>query len=221
MGNGTATPLNQVFVTFDGEVLFTVDNDVPHDYQHYTYTRVVSTANPVLEFKWFNASGSYFFIDDVSVCRNTGAYGACCAVADGSCTFSTNGQAGCPSGTTYQSDGTSCTPTNPCPVPGSVCCRGSTCSTTVAQADCVGSGSAGAAFVLGTSGCNAGASNTSPCCYADFNKINGLSVQDIFDYLSAWFGASPFANYAGDGNAGALAVQDIFDFLAAWFAGGC
>jgi hypothetical protein len=41
-------------------------------------------------------------------------------------------------------------------------------------------------------------------------------VQDIFDFLGAWFGGNTMA----DINGGGLAVQDIFDFLTAWF-GGC
>jgi hypothetical protein len=40
-------------------------------------------------------------------------------------------------------------------------------------------------------------------------------VQDIFDFLNAWFAGS----VAADFNGGGLAVQDIFDFLSAWFAG--
>jgi hypothetical protein len=40
-------------------------------------------------------------------------------------------------------------------------------------------------------------------------------VQDIFDFLNAWFAGSP----AGDFNGGGLTVQDIFDFLNGWFAG--
>jgi DNA-binding beta-propeller fold protein YncE len=51
-------------------------------------------------------------------------------------------------------------------------------------------------------------------CRADFNG-GGLSVQDIFDYLNAWFAGDPLADF----NGGGLAVQDIFDFLNAWFAG--
>ncbi len=57
------------------------------------------------------------------------------------------------------------------------------------------------------------ASNTPPCP-ADFNG-GGLSVQDIFDFLSAWF----VADLRADFNGGGLSVQDIFDFLSAWFAG--
>ena len=54
-------------------------------------------------------------------------------------------------------------------------------------------------------------------CPADFNGNGSLSVQDIFDYLSAWFAGNPNADFNGNGS---LSVQDIFDFLVAWF-GGC
>ena len=53
-------------------------------------------------------------------------------------------------------------------------------------------------------------------CPADFNGVGGLTVQDIFDFLNAWFGANPRADY--NGQAG-ITVQDIFDFLGGWFAG--
>ena len=51
---------------------------------------------------------------------------------------------------------------------------------------------------------------------ADFNGVNGVEVQDIFDFLAAWFAGDPRANFNG---ANGIEVQDIFDFLAAWFAG--
>jgi hypothetical protein len=54
-----------------------------------------------------------------------------------------------------------------------------------------------------------------PACPADFNSSGGLEVQDIFDFINAWFSADPRADF----NGGGLAVQDIFDFLNAWFAG--
>ncbi|MFN7021986.1 MAG: GC-type dockerin domain-anchored protein [Phycisphaerales bacterium] len=57
------------------------------------------------------------------------------------------------------------------------------------------------------------------CCAADFNGSGGLSVQDIFDYLAAYFADQPAADFNGSGG---LSVQDIFDYLAAYFAGsGC
>ncbi len=56
----------------------------------------------------------------------------------------------------------------------------------------------------------------SPDCAADFDASGVLAVQDIFDYLAAWFAGDPRADF----NGGGLSVQDIFDYLAAWF-GGC
>ncbi len=53
-------------------------------------------------------------------------------------------------------------------------------------------------------------------CAADFNHSGTLSAQDIFDFLSAWFDASPIADF---NHSGTVSVQDIFDFLAAWFTG--
>jgi hypothetical protein len=53
-------------------------------------------------------------------------------------------------------------------------------------------------------------------CPADFNGVNGLSVQDVFDFLAAYFGNSAQADFNASGG---LSVQDIFDFLAAYFSG--
>ena len=55
-----------------------------------------------------------------------------------------------------------------------------------------------------------------PFCRADFNHSGAVSVQDIFDYLAAWFAGVPVADFNG---VGGITVQDIFDFLGAWFAG--
>jgi hypothetical protein len=52
-------------------------------------------------------------------------------------------------------------------------------------------------------------------CPVDFNLDEVLSVQDIFDFLGAWFALDPAADF----NGGGVAVQDIFDYLNAWFAG--
>ncbi|HVU63126.1 MAG TPA: hypothetical protein VHC70_04070, partial [Phycisphaerales bacterium] len=60
-----------------------------------------------------------------------------------------------------------------------------------------------------------------PCCYPDYNKLNGITVGDIFDFLNDWFAGQKFAIVGGDGTHGQLQVQNIFDFLNAWFAGGC
>ena len=53
-------------------------------------------------------------------------------------------------------------------------------------------------------------------CKSDFNCTGGTSVQDIFDFLGAWFANNIAADFNGSG---AVTVQDIFDFLAAWFSG--
>ena len=55
-----------------------------------------------------------------------------------------------------------------------------------------------------------------PTCAADFNHQNGLTVQDIFDFLTAWFAGAAGADFD---HSGGLSVQDIFGFLSAWFAG--
>jgi hypothetical protein len=53
-------------------------------------------------------------------------------------------------------------------------------------------------------------------CLPDFNNDGGVTVQDIFDFLTAWFSNDPNANINSDAG---VTVQDIFDFLGYWFAG--
>ena len=53
-------------------------------------------------------------------------------------------------------------------------------------------------------------------CIGDFNGVNGAGVQDIFDFLAAWFAADPRADF---NESGAITIQDIFDFLSFWFQG--
>jgi hypothetical protein len=143
--------------------------------------------------------------------------GACCTA--GACTM-TSGAAACTSGGgTFRGYPSTCSP-SPCATPSGVCCRGATCNTTVGQTSCVGAATAGAVYTTTSAACNAGSTHT-PCCYADYNKSDGLSVQDIFDFLNSWFAGSLYAIPGGDGASGTLAVQNIFDFLNAWFVGGC
>jgi CubicO group peptidase (beta-lactamase class C family) len=53
-------------------------------------------------------------------------------------------------------------------------------------------------------------------CLSDFDASGDLSVQDIFDFLDAWFAS----NLSADINAsGTLSTLDIFAFLNRWFAG--
>jgi len=53
-------------------------------------------------------------------------------------------------------------------------------------------------------------------CIADFNNSGAATVQDIFDFLAAYFASLPSADV---NNSGAVTVQDIFDFLSAYFMG--
>lgn len=53
-------------------------------------------------------------------------------------------------------------------------------------------------------------------CTGDFNGSGSFSVQDIFDFLAAYFAGDPQADINASGS---LTVQDIFDFLASYFLG--
>ncbi len=53
-------------------------------------------------------------------------------------------------------------------------------------------------------------------CVSDFNGVNGVGVQDIFDFLTGWFAMDPHADF---NESGVINVQDIFDFLSSWFQG--
>ncbi len=104
-----------------------------------------------------------------------------------------------------------------------VCCRGTTCTTnlyTPLACAAVANPAIFTGFVNAATSCNPAASSTFPCCYADFNHNGTIEVQDIFDYLNAWFTGSPFTRIAGDGQL-LPRIQDIFDFLNLWFSQTC
>ena len=147
---------------------------------------------------------------------NSCTLGECC-LANGDCVSTLS--VDCASPNRFHSAAT-CGSVNTCPQPG-VCCIGALCSSTVSQSSCVAPSSGiGAAFAAGTSACNGASQATSPCCYSDFNKSGSVTVQDIFDFLGAWFMSSPYAHVGGDG-VQTPSIQDIFSFLADWFGGGC
>lgn len=54
-----------------------------------------------------------------------------------------------------------------------------------------------------------------PPCAADFNGSGAVSVQDIFDFLTAYFGGDLAADFNASGG---VSVQDILEFLAAYFS---
>lgn len=53
-------------------------------------------------------------------------------------------------------------------------------------------------------------------CVADVNGQNGVTIDDLFLYLNAYFVAGPVADT--DGN-GAVSIDDLFLFINAWFLG--
>jgi hypothetical protein len=213
------TTNNSFSADFDGANLVSFVNDaVNTTWTQFTYTVTVMNANPTLSFTFRN-DPSYDYLDDVTACIVAPATGACCHLANQRCSLLT--QAACPAGDNFLGLATTCSP-NPCvTAPAGVCCRGATCNTTVTAANCTGNALAGAVHTSTGTACNAAGNTTSPCCYPDYNKVGGITVQDIFDYLNDWFAGSPFANFGGNGTPATLSVQNIFDFLNAWFAGGC
>ena len=89
---------------------------------------------------------------------------------------------------------------------------GATCSTLTPGACTTAAGRYSGNLVA----CNPSGNVVSPCCFANFDGVNGLQVADIFAFLNAWFAGSPTADFDGING---LQVADIFAFLNAWFAG--
>lgn len=139
-------------------------------------------------------------------CTLPAATGACCIGA--SCSITNAGDCAAQSGS-YTGNATSCSP-SPCAAAPGACCLGSTCSV-VADAGACAAGSFSGAGVA----CNPGGNFTTPCCKANFNQVSGVTVQDVFDFLNAWFAGSASTDFNGSG----VTVQDVFDFLSAWFNG--
>jgi hypothetical protein len=133
--------------------------------------------------------------------------GACC-FADGRC--ESVGAGACAG--IYRGDGTVCNP-NPCPQPSGACCVSTSDCRVLTAAACAGL--AGAYKGDGIP-CQGEAGNPITCCRANFNGAGGITVQDLFDFLAAFFGGSPEADVNG---AGGVTVQDLFDFLALYFTG--
>ncbi|MFN7020904.1 MAG: trypsin-like peptidase domain-containing protein [Phycisphaerales bacterium] len=128
--------------------------------------------------------------------------GACC---DGAGACSVSSEAACLG---VWSSGEPCGPSS-CAATAGACCEGASCRVVEAGV-CIGPYTA---FVGPSTACTP----STPCCRADFNRSGGEpSVQDIFDFLSAYFMGDPAAD-AND--SGSVSVQDIFDFLAAYFEG--
>lgn len=100
-----------------------------------------------------------------------------------------------------------------CPEATGACCITGSCFINT-PGECAGLG-AGAAWQGAGTTCGA-AGNPTTCCPANFNGIGGVTVQDVFDYLAAWFSLSPTADMNGNNE---VTLQDLFDYLAAYFNG--
>ncbi len=55
-----------------------------------------------------------------------------------------------------------------------------------------------------------------PLCAGDWNANGTVTVQDVFDFLAAYFAQVPSADVTGGGG---ISTQDLFDFLEAFFTG--
>jgi hypothetical protein len=141
-------------------------------------------------------------MSQVTTCSPNPCTGACCIPSLG-CALSPDGTQCTGVGGVFQGAATSCSP-SPCPPPTGACCAGAACSITD-QSACTG------AFRGPGTACGPGV-----CCRADFNYSQTLSVQDIFDFLAAYFTLDPRADING---VGGVTVQDIFDFLGLYFTG--
>ncbi len=130
---------------------------------------------------------------------------------EGTWTLTVSDNAGGDTGTVNALSFVSVAITNACGSSGA-CCAGSTCSVTD-SASCTG---ANTSYAGDNTVCNAPGNNTAPCCKADYNHSGTVTVQDIFDFLGAYFTQNPQADI---NTSGTVTVQDIFDFLGAYFTG--
>jgi hypothetical protein len=184
--------------------------DAPLDPDPITSSPMTLTAGQTILLRvadYFETGASTF-----SLVVNSLDPGACCTGTN--CTAVA--QAACPAGSTFTIGGT-CGPTA-CTAPSTViCCRGSTCAV-VAQSACTLSGTtqAGAASAGAGAACNGAGNNNAPCCKADYNKISGVDLIDIFAFLEDWFNTVPYTDFDGQNG---VDLIDIFAFLEAWFAG--
>lgn len=90
------------------------------------------------------------------------------------------------------------------------------------ESDCDGNGQADREQIAANAGldqnangvldsCEGGSPNLCPC---DQNNSGALTIQDLFDFLSDYFGNRPAADY---NQSGFVSLQDLFDFLGCFF----
>lgn len=89
------------------------------------------------------------------------------------------------------------------------CCTGTVCAIATDAAACAGSFQ-GAGSACGPPG------NPTTCCKANFNQTGGVSIDDLFLFLNAWFSNDPSADIGGTSG---VSIDDLFLFLNLWFTG--
>jgi hypothetical protein len=171
-----------------------IDAALTSSYQQFSLTAVAppgtAGANLVMAAQSFvfNPANPVFdtdaFIDDVSFSADALPTQAACCFSDGTCTVALSGA--CPSGSTQQAASTTCSPNN-CPAPQiGACCNPRTGACVVLES--------ALCTPLGTFRGTGTSCSPNQCpirCPADFNGVNGVTVQDIFDFLSAFFTNCP------------------------------
>ena len=88
------------------------------------------------------------------------------------------------------------------------CCAGTVCTVTTAMVCTTGFQGLGSA-------CGP-VDNPTTCCIANFNRISGVTIDDLFLYFNAWFLGDPSADI--DGQPG-VAIDDLFGYVNGWFIG--
>ena len=200
LGTGVGSTVPFMVTGAGGNSLYSITGTSPFNafFNDSNFGFLLVDATPAsISFRFVTSAGTV--IDT----RTMTLPGACCTA--GACSITADSVA-CGAGS-FQGNGTTCSPSPCAPVTGA-CCVGTACSVST-QGACVGSFQ-GVGVACGLSG------NPTTCCKANYNGTNGVSVQDLFDFLAGWFNNSPAADING---VNGVTVQDIFDFMALWFAG--
>jgi len=151
-----------------------------------------------------NARGTFV----VTITRLPAPTGACCNMGECASTDSDN----CIGGIFFAGQACAAVQCQPIGQPPGACCTGPRCTMTDGETPCASGGGTflGVSVLCGQPG------NPTTCCAANFNLVGGISVQDIFDLLAAYFASEPRADFNASGT---ISVQDIFDFLSVYFEG--
>jgi hypothetical protein len=138
--------------------------------------------------------------------------GSCCNVVVGTCAITS--QADCaPAAHDWFSGGVCAS--NACDVPAACCDFSAGLCRRLTQIRCMSvEGHWLSGQVCTSSPC--GVSLVTTACAADFDRSGHADVEDLFAFLTAWFGQDLRADVNANGE---IEVVDIFDFLTAWLAG--